>query len=120
MKLAYIAGAITAPTENERLDNIRRAVDVAGYIAGLGYAVHCPHSHGEMLNALYPQPYEYWIETDLLILPHCQLLVLVPGWERSPGVQRELAAAEDHHIFVWYNYLDVPPIEREEDKGNDE
>ncbi len=116
MKLAYIAGAISAPTENERMDNIRRAVDVAAHIIGLGYAVFVPHTMSELIDALYPQPYEFWMDNCLRLLQGCDLLVLVPGYGQSEGTRKEIDFAYVHGIPVHINYECVPKVEEVENK----
>lgn len=37
--------------------------------------------------------YEEWLRMDIAEIAHCHAIALLPGWERSKGVARELAVA---------------------------
>lgn len=94
MKLAYIAGRYSGLTEEEIQANIRAAERVAMAMARRGYFPVCPHKNSENFHTLLPEvPVEFWYEGDLRLLRICDVMVLVPGWECSTGVQREIEEA---------------------------
>ncbi len=108
MPIAYVAGALYAPTEEGITENISKASYTARELLALGYAVFCPHTmcagwhHDERFTD------EDFMKLCLAILPHCHLLVLVEGWEDSPGTAREVESAKQNGIPV-YEFLDEVP-----------
>ena len=107
MYLAYIAGKACAPSEEEVELNIIHADYVARDVAALGYTVFCSHKNwrGWLHDDRFS--HETLMELDLAILPRCDLLVLVPGWEASEGACAERAFAELNGIPV-YECADAP------------
>ena len=98
MKVAYIAGPYRGKTHYEVEQNIRAAEAVAIKYWQLGYAVICPHKNTAHFDGLAPD--EVWLKGDLEILKRCDLIVMVPGWERSSGAIAEKELAEDCGIEV--------------------
>lgn len=111
-KMAYVPGPITAPTLAEQRINVIRAAEVAARLMGMGYQVFCPHTHSEALHELQPMDWEYWMELDLRILRHCDLVVCAPGWRESKGARVEVEAAHMRGIPIYTSVDLVPPIDK--------
>jgi hypothetical protein len=109
MKLAYIAGPYTADGPIGIAANVRRAAEVAAAVAAKGYAIFCPHTNSYLVDRIQQRPYDYWLQMDLAFLERCDLLVLVPDWEKSDGTAKEIASARDNGIPVFQDAESVPP-----------
>lgn len=100
MKVAFVSGPYRADTIAGTVDNIRAAEAVAKELWRLGFAVFCPHLNTALFDGVCSG--ETWLAGDLEILSRCDLVVLVPDWERSAG-----ATAENKHA----NSLVIPVYE---------
>ncbi len=96
---AYVSGRYTADTEAEIMVNIRRAIDAGDTMLKLGYAPIIPHV---CMN--HNTSWDKAIEHDLGILrslcPLTDVIVMLPGWEKSLGAQREREEAVKRGIRV--------------------
>jgi hypothetical protein len=97
--LAYIAGPYRSATPSGIVANIRAAEAVAIELWRMGFAVLTPHLNTALMDGLCPD--EVWLKGDLVMLGRCDLLVLVPGWERSSGARAERTHAVLHGIPVY-------------------
>lgn len=97
MKLLYLAGPYTSPTQEGKAENIRAAREVAVELWKRGYSVICPH-----LNTAHMEEdgidYETFMAGDLEQVRRCDGLILLKGWERSPGAKREMECARARGI----------------------
>jgi hypothetical protein len=91
MQVAYIAGPYRATTPRGIVENIRAAESVALKWWRLGYAVICPHTNTALFDGAAPD--SVWLNGDLEILRRCDVVVMVPGWERSEGATEERRVA---------------------------
>jgi hypothetical protein len=87
MKVAYISGPYTAPTFRSVIQNILAAAKVAeAYWAG-GYAVLCPHLNTSLMDTTIAK--EVFILGDLEFVRRSDVVVMLPGWEKSEGACQE-------------------------------
>lgn len=91
--LAYIAGPYTAPDYKQVAANVLAARIVARKLFKLGFATHTPHSEMWGWEDDNEITYEDCMSADLEVLSRCDAIVLVPGWESSPGARTELQEA---------------------------
>ena len=85
--VVYIAGPYRASTEWELVQNIRHAEHYAIKYWSAGYTVICPHKNTAHFGG--SQPDEVWLEGTLEMLRRSDILVLIPGWEKSSGSKAE-------------------------------
>ena len=85
--IGYLSGPITGH-KNYRQQFAR----AAGALKELGYIVINPAELGTALP-LDHMSYEDIMKIDLELLATADYLVQLPGWERSPGANRELGFA---------------------------
>lgn len=100
MRVAYIAGPYRANTIADVVRNIRFAESYAVKYWKLGFAVICPH----MNTALFDGHAEdsVWLAGGLELLRRCDVLVMIPGWQRSSGSIEELKLAEELNKEIIY------------------
>ena len=87
MKVAYIAGPYKATSEWAVWMNIQRASEVALKYWKLGCAVICPHRNTAFFGGACED--RIWLDGDLEIMRRCDVVVMIPEWERSSGARRE-------------------------------
>ena len=101
----YVAGPYTPNDgrEETRLDNIRRASEVAQRLLRAGHTPFCPHT----MTAGWEETcgYDDFLRLGLEWLATCDAILLLPGWESSQGARMERAEAER---------LDIPAYRCEE------
>ena len=100
MKVVYVAGPYSAPSEAEVKRNIARAEDVAQQIWKKGHVAICPHLNtahwGSMLT------HEQFIKGDLELIRRCDAVFMLAGWPASKGASQEREFAEAHGIDVFF------------------
>jgi hypothetical protein len=102
MLLAYVAGPYRDPRGEYFVgQNIRATADVAVELWRMGYAVLTPHLNTAFFGGACPD--DVWLKGDLVMLRRCDLVVLVPGWQKSSGTRGEVAEARACGIpvFEW-------------------
>ena len=104
MRVVYVAG----PYRDERgvwfvQENINRARAVARELWMLGFAAICPHSNTGMMDAAGFGSDQIFLSGDLEILDRCDAIVMIPGWQASPGAraERERAIAMGMKVFLF-------------------
>ena len=101
MKYAYVAGPYSAKTIKQRDKNIRNAWKVAFELAKMGFFPITPHCNSAHMDSA--QPHEFWLEGDIELMRRAaDLIVLIPGWQESPGAQKEAWAAKGFGLPVYY------------------
>jgi nucleoside 2-deoxyribosyltransferase len=109
MKLIYLAGAYSAGTILEALDNVAKGLDLACDLEEAGYAVYAPwtdimlHTHRRMKLKL-----EYCYEASLEIMRRCDAVIVEKErWELSKGTVAELTEAKRLGIPVFWEMADL-------------
>lgn len=110
-KLVYLASTYSAFGGGRKLA-YQLACKKAAEVMSMGYAVFCPiaHSHsiekigmgGEIQNG------DWWLEQDFAVLDRCDELwvYMMPGWETSYGVGKEIERAKRLGLTIEYLYFD--------------
>jgi len=100
----YIAGPYSADNVIDVLGNIRRGIHTAARIMAKGHAIFCPFldfqialtEYGATLSkSEYQRNSMAWVDVSDVVL-------VMPGSEKSGGVQREIARALELGIRVVY------------------
>lgn len=99
MKCIYIAGPFSAPTAWKIEQNVRRAEEAGYLVAQLGAVPLIPHANTRFFHG--DQSPEFWYAATLELLKRADAVLLVEGWERSPGarLEREKALAKGMPVF---------------------
>ena len=86
----YLASPYTAKCSSARADYAEAARQAGENLRQKGYVIYCP-----LLAGSHELPYG-WYHYDLGHLRDCKaglLILTIPGWEKSYGIQLEIAAA---------------------------
>lgn len=100
MRLIYVAGPFSAPTQFEVDANIRRAEELGLEVARLGASPVIPHANTRSLHLQVPQV--FMLEATLELMRRCDALVLVEGWQDSQGTRDEMCEAHFLGLPVFY------------------
>lgn len=106
----YISGPFSSADPIHGIGaNILAASAVALEAARRGWLPLCPHK----LFADYQHsdvPYEVWMDLCLELLRRSDAILMLDGWEQSPGATRERAWAVAHGLLIYDHAADgVPP-----------
>jgi len=96
IKSVYISGPYSAGTTALEDHNIRIAAKAAFRYYKKGYAVFCPHLQTSYIDRNFncgEVEYEDWLAVDIYWLSKCDVIVFLPGWEKSRGARIERMAA---------------------------
>lgn len=108
MRCVYIAGRYTQPGPDEIANNVRKAAsEAATLLYQHGYAVLCPHTMSHGFEAALGYSYERTMAACLEWVLRCDAVLMLPGWQGSPGAKRERAVAHAAGIPVFYRREDL-------------
>jgi len=100
MRLAYLAGPYTADSPELVEANVNAAIDVQVALMESGFAVFCPHTNYGHDRA--DIDYVRLMHLCFKHLENCDLIVLLPGWEKSRGACMELGYAIAHGLEFYF------------------
>lgn len=104
----YVAAPYTAPTREQIVANVARAVQATAEVMRRGHDAHCPHSATDPVAQAEPLDYERWMRLDFGIIEKWATAILVV--DDSPGVRRELELAKRLGLKVYLSVEDVPKL----------
>lgn len=103
-KLIYLACPYTHkdPTIREHRFEIANAVAAKLMASGLFVFSPISHTHPIACAGELPKNWEFWKGYDEIMLSKCDvfLVINIPGWKESVGVQAEIALANEYGIPV--------------------
>jgi len=120
MKKIYLAIAY-AGRESE---SVKEANRYAADLMKKGNVVFSPISQNHTIADQEDMPtgWKFWEAVDLPFIEWCDVLCVVPGWEKSIGVNAEIKYAKKlgKEIVFLTPYPDKPEAEKEEANANNE
>jgi len=84
-KLFYFAHPYTGDEEN----NFILATDRTQKLLDLGYNVLSPVTYTQPLHGDKERSYDFWMDLCMVLLRHCDGIILAPLWEGSGGCVME-------------------------------
>lgn len=102
--LIYIAGPYSAPTPEQVLKNVEKAIEIGNDFAERDNChVFIPHlSH--YWDQAKPHDYEFWMDQCLASLKRCDAMFVI---DESPGVNREIEFCRKNGIPVFFSYTKI-------------
>ena len=90
-----------------RQERFEKVNDAAGKLMQAGFAVISPisQSHPIALQCNLPGKFDnFWANIDYNLILRCDMVIVLclPGWKESEGVQKEIAFAKQQNIPVIY------------------
>jgi hypothetical protein len=107
----YVAGPYS---KGDIAMNVRTAIHVGDYIAGLGHYPLIPHlTH--FWHMVVPHPYEFWIKQDLVWLEMCDAILRISG--ESAGADRKIERAMALRLTIYNSVFEIPMVDDENHKA---
>lgn len=110
-KLVYLAAPYSDPSFDVRMLRYQAATFIASELMLRGELIYSPVTHGHAIamerrnigfNRPLPTDWEFWSDHCEAILAECELMLVLslPGYKESKGVESELQLARDH-VIPW-------------------
>ena len=85
-----------------RAVNIWKAYRAGRRLVRQGYSCYIPHMNTALMDGL--QSEDWFLEATLKMLPKCQIIYMMKGWENSEGAKMELLEADKRGMDIIYEY----------------
>lgn len=99
--LVYVSG----PYTGDRIANVAAARAAGQELMRRGYTPLVPHTMYDDWDLGTELRYARFIAACLALVPICGHMLMLPGWEQSPGAQAERRRAEEIGVQVWEEML---------------
>jgi hypothetical protein len=110
----YIAGPISATTEEQTKFNVMEAMTAYLALIKKGHYPYCPHlctyADTFALQNNITITYDEWLKLDFSWLNVCDIMIVLKA---SPGVKHEINYATMHNITWFDNYREIPTVGEE-------
>ena len=109
MNKIYVAGPFSDSDPLKFLSNARAGLEAGAQLIADGYAVFCPFLDFQYCLSVYGGGLtkEQLQQNSLAWVDRSDAVLVLQGWEFSPGTEREIERAEQHGIPVFYNVYDM-------------
>lgn len=105
--ICYIAGPYSHPTQEGVQANIDAAEKVGKSVLRMGKVPLIPHKitsfWDEDAQFAYMSHSDWMHKVCIPLLDKCDAIVMVPGWQDSPGSVMEHQHASNRGIPIWYH-----------------
>ena len=97
--MIYLATPYSHPSPDVMESRFVEACKAAGHLMIDGEIVFCPiaHTHPIAVQCSLPRGWDYWEKFDRTFIEAAKkvVVVMMPGWVESKGVQAEIKIAEE-------------------------
>lgn len=104
--MVYLASPYTHPNKEVEAARFVRVCIVAAKLMNQGMVVFCPIAHGHpiAMAGQLPTTAEYWMRFmgEFVCKSERVLVICLPGWDTSTGIEHELSIAASQGIPVQY------------------
>lgn len=104
--MTYLACPYSHPDPAVREERFHAVNRAAAALMMQGEKVFSPisHTHPIAVDGELPKGWDFWEQYDRAILSCCHKVIVlcIPGWDTSTGVQAEIAIAKEMGIQVQY------------------
>lgn len=114
MRKVYVAGPISANDPITLFNNEKNGIDTAAWLILQGFAVFCPHLDFQYLLGVYGKDItkDMLQDNSMAWVECCDCMLVLPGWENSPGTKREMARAITLGIPIYTNVKELAAHEK--------
>jgi hypothetical protein len=102
----YLCSPYTSHLPEVREHRFRQACQAAGWLLSKGLVAFSPIAHSHPIHDLcdLPHDWSFWERTDhrFVDASHALMVLMIPGWISSIGVNAELAYAGQRDKPVWW------------------
>lgn len=105
MRLIYISAPFSAGNNWDFEANVRKAEQVAKVIADNGGVPVSRHSLFKRFSGTITG--SFWINAAVEVMKKCDAVVLLPGWNDSPGASYENTVARENGLQVFTTMAEV-------------
>ena len=114
MRVMYVSGPFG---HDDKIHGVQRNIIVASEVSlrlwANGWAVICPHKNTADFQHTRI-PWDTWMAGDLEFVRRSDAVMMLPGWELSPGAKLERNEALARGIPVYYYSIEQPlPVPQE-------
>jgi hypothetical protein len=107
MSYVYLASPFSHPKWYVRWWRFIQVCRVAARLMRQGHVVFCPIAHAfpiELFGMKAIEGFDFWMRQDLPVLIRAKkiFVLMLPGWEKSIGIAKEVETADTHDIPVEY------------------
>jgi hypothetical protein len=106
MRKIYIAGALNSDAVGY-IKNMHVMLRHADMVRRSGFAVYVPCTDFMMGLVIGNYQYRDYFDNSQPFLLCCEAVYVCPGWKKSEGTKREIAAAQSNNIPVFYDIKDL-------------
>jgi hypothetical protein len=112
VKKVYIAGQYRGFSQERTRANIDHAyymgMLVAERGATRGFAPLIPHMNSAEMELVTDKcDHQYWLDATMAMMRGCKAILMIPGWQDSPGACEELVEAQRLGMEVYYDYREI-------------
>ena len=94
-KLYYFAHPYTGDEEN----NFTLATARTQELLDRGYNVLSPVTYTQPLHGNRNRSYDFWMDLCMVLVRHCDGIILAPGWQKSGGCLQEIGGSQGKEIL---------------------
>jgi len=94
-KLWYFAHPYTGDEEN----NFTLATARTQELLDRGYNVLSPVTYTQPLHGNRNRSYDFWMDLCMVLVRHCDGIILAPGWQKSGGCLQEIGGSQGKEIL---------------------
>ena len=102
-KRIYISGPLTADDICEMIVNVRTAKQAARDLIDAGFGPFCPHLTYYLQECGWSASHDDWLAVDLRWVDVSEAVLMLAGWEFSPGARMEKLRAARNSIPICFS-----------------
>ena len=101
-QIVYVAGAYRSKWGLPgKIVNIWKAYRTGRKLVRQGYCTYIPHMNTALMD-IGLQDDQFFLDCGIKMLPKCQIIYMMKGFEYSDGACAELKEAQRRGLTVWY------------------
>ncbi|WLT32264.1 DUF4406 domain-containing protein [Geothrix sp. PMB-07] len=112
LPMGYLSGPMSAEDALTRNRHRFAALEASTLLWEAEVLHYCPHANSPIIGNS-DVGYESWMAMDLEVIRRCDYLLMIDGWNNSPGCLREMNVALNLHLPVVYSVEAAIELDRQ-------